>query len=61
VVADQEDLPYPNVTDIMVIADSANNRYVIVDLNTMTCLETIGTGKIGYKDGSFEEAEFHHT
>jgi hypothetical protein len=45
----------------MVIADSSNNRYVIVDLQKMECLEVIGNGKIGYKEGSFEEAEFHHT
>lgn len=62
VISDRDDLPYgPEVTDIMVVADSANNRYVIVDLNKMECLEVIGNGKIGYKDGDFSEAMFHHT
>lgn len=45
----------------MVIADSANNRYIIVDLKSLECLDIIGTGRIGYKDGKFDESEFHHT
>jgi hypothetical protein len=45
----------------MVIADSANNRYVIVNVLTLKCLDVIGNGKIGCKDGKFEEAEFYHT
>jgi hypothetical protein len=45
----------------MVIADSSNNRYIIIDMKTMKCLDVIGNGRIGFKDGSFEESEFHHT
>jgi len=59
-VADCDTLPY-ETTDIMVIADSSNNRFVIVDLLTMKCLDVIGNGKLGDKDGSFNEAEFFHT
>lgn len=44
----------------MVIADSSNNRYVIIDMNTNQCVDVIGNGRIGFKDGSFAEAEFHH-
>jgi hypothetical protein len=49
------------VTDIMAIADSSNNRFIIVDMKKMECLDVVGTGRIGFKDGSFAEAEFHHT
>lgn len=60
IIADEENLPYPT-TDLMIIADSSNNRYIIVDMLTMKCLDVIGNGRIGYKDGSYEEAEFYHT
>jgi methylaspartate ammonia-lyase len=60
VINDTEGLPY-DTTDIMIIADSANNRYVIVDILTMKYLDIIGNGKIGFKDRSFEESEFYHT
>ena len=59
-IVDTEGLPYPNTQDIMVIADSSNNRYVIVDMSTNQCVDVIGNGRIGFKDGSFSEAEFHH-
>lgn len=52
-IVDTEGLPYPNTTDIMVIADSSNNRYIVVDMNTNKCVDVIGNGKIGFKDGSF--------
>lgn len=41
------------------ISDSNNNRIVITDLNGQL-LETIGSGAIGAKDGSYAEAEFDH-
>jgi len=45
----------------MVVADSSNNRFIVVDLTSMKCVDVIGTGRIGFRDGSFGEAEFHHT
>lgn len=45
----------------MIIADSSNNRFLIIDMLTMKCLDVIGNGKIGYKDGSYAESEFYHT
>ena len=54
-------LPYEGVSSLLVIADSANNRYIICDNEKHQFLEQIGTGKIGYKNGSFKEAEFYHT
>ncbi|CDW76170.1 nhl repeat-containing protein 2-like [Stylonychia lemnae] len=60
-IVDTEGLPYPDTTDIIAIADSSNNRFVIVDMNTNKCVDVIGNGKIGFKDGNFQEAEFHHT
>ena len=41
------------------IADSNHNRIVITDLNGKL-VSTIGSGKIGSRDGSFEAAEFNH-
>ena len=58
---DQAALPYDGVSELLIIADSSNNRFVIVDAATNTFIEQIGTGKIGYKEGSFAESEFYHT
>ena len=41
------------------IADTGNNRIVVSDMDGKL-LETIGTGAIGLRDGSFAEAEFDH-
>lgn len=41
------------------IADSNHNRIVIADLNGKL-VSTIGSGKIGSKDGSLADAEFNH-
>lgn len=46
-------------TQKLYIADSNHNRIVITDLNGKL-VSTIGSGKIGAKDGSFAEAEFDH-
>ena len=54
-------LPYEGVTSILVIADSANNRYIICDADKLVFLEQIGTGRAGSVNGSFKEAEFYHT
>ena len=51
-------LPYEGVTELLVIADSSNNRIVILDASSNTFLEQVGTGRNGYKEGSFAEAEF---
>lgn len=42
------------------IADSGNNRIVVVSLKDGALKEVIGSGEEGYKDGSFEEAQFRH-
>lgn len=60
-ITDAIGLPYEGVEDLMVISDSSHNRFILVDMKTMKCLETIGNGRVGFKDGSFEEAEFYHT
>ena len=51
-------LPYENVTELLVIADSSNNRVLILDATTNKFLEQVGTGKSGYKEGNFAEVEF---
>jgi DNA-binding beta-propeller fold protein YncE len=46
-------------TNKIYITDSNNNKILIVDANGKI-LSTIGDGKIGRKDGSYEESEFNH-
>ena len=41
------------------IADSNHNRVVVVDLTTSEVLETIGSARRGFDDGSFEDATFN--
>jgi thiol-disulfide isomerase/thioredoxin len=42
------------------IADSGNNRIVVLSLKDGTLKEVIGSGEEGYKDGGFDEAQFRH-
>jgi DNA-binding beta-propeller fold protein YncE len=42
------------------IADSNHNRIVVVSLGDYAVKEAIGSGEIGFEDGSFEQAEFNH-
>ncbi|GIV15770.1 MAG: hypothetical protein KatS3mg022_1205 [Armatimonadota bacterium] len=42
------------------IADSGNNRIVVVSLKDNTLQEVIGSGEEGFQDGKFEEARFRH-
>ena len=58
---DQPALPYEGVSELLVVADSSNNRYLIIDADSNQFLEQIGNGKIGYVEGGFAEAEFYHT
>lgn len=41
------------------ISDSNHNRILITDLQGQV-LDIVGNGKIGHKDGGFEDAEFNH-
>jgi len=45
---------------MIIISDTANNRLVVINEETMSCSDIIGNGKIGLVDGSYEEAQFHH-
>ena len=52
-------LPYAEGTDsLLVVADSSNNRIVILDGKTHKFIEQIGNGRTGYREGSFADAEF---
>jgi thiol-disulfide isomerase/thioredoxin len=42
------------------IADSNHNRIVVVSLGDYSVKEVIGSGEIGFDDGSFEQATFNH-
>ena len=57
----QTPLPYGDTSELLIISDSSNNRYLILNGETHEFIEQIGTGRIGYKEGSFDEAEFYHT
>lgn len=51
--SDAQPLPYQGVTELLVVADSSNNRYLIFDAATNQFLEQIGNGKQGYVEGDF--------
>ena len=51
-------LPYEEVSEILLIADSSNNRLLVLNAANNAFLEQIGTGRNSYKEGSFSEAEF---
>jgi len=42
------------------ISDSNHNRIVVLSLDDSSVKEVIGSGEIGFKDGSFETAAFNH-
>ena len=46
-------IPYKGVSELLVVADSSNNRYLIFDAATNQFIEQIGNGKIGYAEGEF--------
>ena len=52
----QPALPYEGVSELLIVADSANNRFLIIDADTNRFIEQIGTGTVGYVEGSFSEA-----
>lgn len=55
-------VPFPNCSagtnQLLIIADSSNNRLVVVDASTNRFLEQIGNGKNGYCEGDFDQAQF---
>ena len=56
---DQEALPYEGIYHLLIIADSANNRVLVLDAMKNKFLEQIGSGNYGYCEGTFSESEFH--
>lgn len=46
--------------NLLLISDSANNRIIIINEETLECLGVVGNGKIGLVDGNYQEAQFHH-
>jgi hypothetical protein len=54
-IENSEKLPY----NLIVISDTGNNRLVLINEETLECVDTIGNGKIGLVDGSYTEAQFH--
>jgi hypothetical protein len=42
------------------ISDTGNNRLVLINEETHECIGTLGNGKVGLVDGSYEESSFHH-
>ena len=45
---------------MIVISDSANNRLVIINEETMECVGTIGNGRLGLVDGSYSLLVQHY-
>lgn len=52
----QENMPQ----NLIVISDSANNRLVIINEETMECISTVGNSRVGLVDGSYNEVQFHY-
>jgi type V secretory pathway adhesin AidA len=46
--------------NLLIISDTGNNRIVLINEETLECIGTIGTGKVGLVDGNYDEASFHH-
>lgn len=47
--------------DVMIVADSSNNRLVVVRMDTMEYLMTIGDSNEGDQDGNdFDKVQFYH-
>lgn len=54
----EKPLPYEGVTELLVIADSGHNRYILINASVNIFVDRIGSGQAGYRDGSFEQAQF---
>jgi len=46
--------------NLIIISDSANNRLVIINEETMECVSTVGNSRVGLVDGSYTEVQFHY-
>ncbi|CAI2361760.1 unnamed protein product [Moneuplotes crassus] len=57
-IANQALLPYDG--NVMIFSDTGNNRVIIADLETNECLDVVGSGKIGFDNGEYENSSFHH-
>ena len=55
----EETGPYDS-NGLLVVSDSGNNRILIIDEESLTCIDSIGTGNRGDEDGSFEECSLYH-
>jgi hypothetical protein len=57
-----KDLGYDeSVKNLLIVADSSNNRVIILDQATHKCIDVIGNGNPSFKDGSYKDCEFNHT
>ncbi len=55
------ELPYLGVKELLIIADSGNNRVLVLDRDNLKFLEQIGNGRQGHKDGAFKDAIFNQS
>lgn len=46
--------------NMLVVSDSANNRVLIINEETLECTDCVGSGKVGLVDGAFSEVQMHH-
>jgi hypothetical protein len=40
-------------SNLLIVSDSANNRLVVINENTMECIDIVGSGKVGLVDGNY--------
>ena len=50
----QPKLPYPGVTKILIVSDTGNNRIIILDGDSLTFLDLIGSGAKSFKDSYWD-------
>ena len=49
-----------NASNCLFITDSNHNRVVIMSLDSLEILDTVGSGSIGFDNGGYKDATFHH-
>lgn len=54
VIENQPKLPYPGVTKILIVSDTGNNRIIILDGDSLTFLDQIGSGANSFKDSDWD-------
>jgi hypothetical protein len=50
----QPKLPYPGVNKMLIVSDTGNNRIIILDGDSLTFLDQIGSGAKSFEDNDWD-------